>query len=191
MIYCTPMPEDKKGMAVFGGGCFWCTEAVFGELKGVTRVAPGYAGGAMERPRYEDVSGGRTGHAEVVQVEFDPSAVSYRDLLTVFFATHDPTTMNRQGNDVGEQYRSVVLYADESQKKDAEAIIDELRKEGAYGGREIVTELKPLEKFFEAEDYHHDYYKKNKDSNPYCQAVIDPKLAKFRKRFAELLKEQH
>lgn len=182
------MPDDKLATAVFGGGCFWCTEAIFKELRGVRAVMPGYAGGAMDRPTYEDVSGGGTGHAEVILVEFDPAVVSYRDLLEVFFSTHDPTTLNRQGNDVGTQYRSVILYGDDAQKREAEAVMADLKAEGAYGGRAIVTELAPLERFFPAEGYHRDYYEKNRDSNPYCQVVIDPKLKRFREKFRALLK---
>jgi len=174
--------------AVFGGGCFWCTETIFKELKGVVSVMPGYAGGGKPNPTYEQVCGGDTGHAEVIRVEFDPKEISFRDLLEVFFATHDPTTLNRQGNDVGTQYRSLVLYDGERQKADAEAVIAELKASGAFGGREVVTELKPLETFWEAESYHRDYYKNNKDANPYCQLVIDPKLAKFRAKFHSLLK---
>jgi len=176
--------------AVLGGGCFWCTETIFKELKGVVSVMPGYAGGDKPDPTYEQVCGGDTGHAEVIRVEFDPKEISFRDLLEVFFATHDPTTLNRQGNDVGTQYRSVILYADEAQKAEAEAVIGELKASGGYGGREVVTELKPLEKFWEAESYHRDYYRNNKSENPYCQLVIDPKLAKFRAKFRSLLKEQ-
>lgn len=183
------MTEDKLSTAVFGGGCFWCTEALFKELKGVRSVMPGYAGGTTPGPTYEDVSGGATGHAEVIRIEYDPSVVSYKDLLEVFFSTHDPTTLNRQGNDVGTQYRSLVLYADESQKRDAEAVMEDLRKTGAFGGREIVTELKPAGEFYEAEAYHRDYYEKNKGENPYCQVVIDPKLKKFREKFRSLLKD--
>ncbi len=174
--------------AVLGGGCFWCTETIFKELKGVVSVMPGYAGGDKPDPTYEQVCGGDTGHAEVIRVEFDPKEISFRDLLEVFFATHDPTTLNRQGNDVGTQYRSVILYADEAQKAEAEAVIGELKASGGYGGREVVTELKPLEKFWEAESYHRDYYRNNKSENPYCQLVIDPKLKKFREKFRSLLK---
>lgn len=175
--------------AVFGGGCFWCTEAVFKELKGVVSVTPGYAGGEKPEPTYEQVCSGETGHAEVIRVEYDPTKIGYRDLLEVFFATRDPTTPNRQGNDVGTQYRSIILYADAKQKAEAEAVIAELKASGGYGGREVVTELKPLEKFWEAENYHRDYYAKNRDGNPYCQLVIDPKLAKFRRKFRALLKK--
>lgn len=163
-------------------------EAIFKELKGVRSVMPGYAGGDMDEPTYEDVSGGGTGHAEVIRVGFDPTVISYRDLLEVFFSTHDPTTLNRQGNDLGTQYRSVILYGDDAQKREAEAVMAELKAEGAYGGRAIVTELAPLGRFFPAEEYHRDYYEKNRDSNPYCQVVIDPKLKKFREKFRVLLK---
>ncbi|HJV33019.1 MAG TPA: peptide-methionine (S)-S-oxide reductase MsrA [Patescibacteria group bacterium] len=176
--------------AVLGGGCFWCTESIFKELKGVVSVAPGYAGGEMPEPTYEQVCGGDTGHAEVIRVEFDPAAISFSDILQVFFATHDPTTLNRQGNDVGTQYRSIILYADAKQKSEAETVIAELKASGGYGGREVVTELKPLEKFWEAEAYHRDYYAKNRGENPYCQLVIDPKLKKFREKFRSLLKPQ-
>jgi len=176
-----------KEAAVFGGGCFWCTETIYKELKGVVSVMPGYAGGEKPNPTYEQVCGGDTGHAEVIRVEFDPTVISFRDLLEVFFATHDPTTLNRQGNDVGTQYRSLVLYANEGQKADAEAVIAELKASGAFGGRDVVTELKPLETFWEAESYHRDYYAKNRGENPYCQLVIDPKLKKFRDKFHSLL----
>jgi peptide-methionine (S)-S-oxide reductase len=172
--------------AIFGGGCFWCTEAVFSELRGVTSVAPGYAGGTTPDPTYEMVSSGRTGHAEVIKIEFDPSQISFNDLLTVFFATHDPTTLNRQGADIGTQYRSLVFYATDQQKKDAEAFIKKLN-ESDPNGKPVVTEIKPLEKFYEAEDYHHNYFKKN-SGQPYCQVIIEPKVDKLQKEFAELLK---
>ncbi len=175
---------DNIETVVFGGGCFWCTEAVFEELKGVVSVMPGYAGGAVENPTYEQIETGKTGHAQVSKVEFDPSKISYKDLLTVFFATHDPTTLNRQGADVGTQYRSIILYTTKEQKVAAEEFITELNKEG----EQVVTELKPLEKFYEAEDYHRQYYLKNKDK-PYCQLVINPKLDKLQKKFSELLKK--
>lgn len=174
--------------AVFGGGCFWCTETIFKELKGVVSVMPGYAGGEKPKPTYEEVCGGETGHAEVIRVEYDPAQIGYRDLLEVFFATHDPTTLNRQGNDVGTQYRSIILVADEGQRKEAEDVLAELKKTGAFGGRDVVTEIKPLETFWEAEGYHRDYYAKNRGENPYCQLVIDPKLKKFREKFRSLLK---
>ena len=180
------MDDAKKEIAVFGGGCFWCTEAVFKELRGVRAVMPGYAGGNNPDPAYEEVSSGATGHAEVIRIEFDPAAIRFRDLLTVFFATHDPTTPNRQGNDVGTQYRSVVLYTTSDQRKEAEDFIAALNA-SSPNGAPIVTEIKPLEKFYEAEQYHRDYYEKNK-SQPYCQIVINPKLEKVQKEFAALLK---
>lgn len=169
--------------AVFAGGCFWCTEAAFQPLRGVQRVQPGYAGGQQPHPTYEQVCTGRTGHAEVVQVDYDPEQISYHDLLNVFFTVHDPTTLNRQGNDIGTQYRSAIFYLDQAQKAEAQAFIAELNAE--LGGS-IVTELAPLDIFYVAEEYHHDYFKKNPGSG-YCQAVIPPKLAKLRKQYAELL----
>lgn len=171
--------------AVFGGGCFWCTEAVFAMLKGVANVEPGYAGGALENPSYERVSEGNTGHAEVIRVTYDPATISYEDLLTVFFGSHDPTTPNRQGNDVGEQYRSVIFYDNEVEKAAAEKLITEVNASLSDGTR-VVTQLLPLEKFYPAEDYHKDYFKKN-TSAPYCQLIIEPKVEKVRKRFAELV----
>lgn len=178
--------KHSNEMAVFGGGCFWCTEAVFRELRGVMSVMSGYAGGTMERPTYEAVSSGKTGHAEVIRIEYDPVQIAYKTLLTVFFATHDPTTLNRQGADVGTQYRSIILYTSAAQKKAAEKFIAELNASSAQG-KSIVTEVKPLERFYEAEAYHRDYYAKNPDQ-PYCQVVIDPKLKKVREEFAKLLK---
>ena len=172
-------------VAVFGGGCFWCTEAVFRSLKGVMDVTPGYAGGTKKNPTYERVSNGESDHAEVIRIMFDPALISYADLLAVFFATHDPTTLNRQGNDVGPQYRSVVLYADEGQKAAAEKIIAELNASSEAGGK-IVTRVEPLGEFYEAEDYHKDYYRKNANA-PYCEIVINPKLEKAKRRFADLL----
>lgn len=172
-------------IAIFGGGCFWCTEAVFKELRGVVAVMPGYAGGSKENPTYHDVSSGKTGHAEVIRIEYDPAQISHETLLAVFFATHDPTTFNRQGADVGTQYRSIIFYTSAAHKKAAEKFIAELNASG--GGRPIVTEVKPFEQFYEAEAYHLDYYAKNKDQQ-YCQVVIDPKLQKLREKFAELLK---
>src|SRR3989338_7495668 len=162
--------------AYFGAGCFWCTEAAFQQLKGAAKVTPGYAGGRMPNPTYEHVCSGQTGHAEIVEVNFDPETIGYKDLLSVFFTIHDPTTLNRQGADRGTQYRSIILYSDERQKKEAENFIKKLEKEGIYQAK-IVTEIKPLEKFYEAEDYHHDYYKKD-PTKSYCQIVINPKLAK-------------
>jgi peptide-methionine (S)-S-oxide reductase len=178
--------ERKTEAAVFGGGCFWCTEAVFDELSGVLSVMPGYAGGSVKNPTYEQVCGGATGHAEVIRIEFNPSEIGFKDLLTVFFATHDPTTLNRQGNDVGTQYRSVVLYADETQRKEAESFIKELNDAKAYS-KPVVTTLEPLREFYAAEDYHQKYFARNPYQS-YCQFTIPPKLKKLHKQFADLLK---
>ncbi len=181
------MTDTKKTeKAVFGGGCFWCTEAVFKMLKGVSAAKPGYAGGAVANPTYEQVSAGTTGHAEVISVEYDPASVSYRTLLTVFFASHDPTTPNRQGADVGTQYRSVIFYANENQKAEAEEMIKEIDDSNSEGDP-VVTEVVPLAEFYEAENYHHDYLANN-PGNRYCQVVINPKLEKIQHAFAELLK---
>lgn len=180
------MPDHPTKFAVFGGGCFWCTEAVYRMIKGVESVTSGYAGGETDDPSYEAVSSGTTGHAEVIRVEYDPSVVAYASLLDVFFGSHDPTTLNRQGHDVGTQYRSIILTADVSQKDDAEAAITRLTAEKVFADP-IVTEVKPLKAFFPAEEEHRDYYANNK-SAPYCQVVIDPKLGKVRERYAALLK---
>lgn len=174
-------------LATFGSGCFWCSEAVFKELVGVAKVEPGYSGGSVANPTYEDVCAGETGHAEVAQMTFDPGVISYRELLEVFFSTHDPTTLNRQGNDVGTQYRSVIFFHSETQRQAAQEMIDELTRENAYR-KPIVTEVAPLKAFYPAEDYHRDYYSRNR-SQPYCQAVISPKLSKFRAHFRAKLKE--
>jgi peptide-methionine (S)-S-oxide reductase len=180
------MNDPKSAVAVFGGGCFWCTEAVFDELRGVKSVVSGYAGGSTKNPTYEEVCGGRTGHAEVIKIDFDPGEIAFKDLLTVFFATHDPTTLNRQGNDVGTQYRSAIFYADEEQKREAEAFIKELNDSKAFG-KPVVTTLEPLGEFYEAEDYHQKYYANN-PYQPYCQYMIPPKLNKLHKQFSALLK---
>lgn len=169
--------------AVFGGGCFWCTEAALQDLKGVKSVVPGYAGGQVASPTYEQVCTGRTGHAEVVKVDFDPDVISYETLLKVFFTSHDPTTMNRQGNDIGTQYRSIILYTDEQQKNEAEKFIAELNPEFDNA---IVTTVEPLMQFYEAEEYHHNYFKRNPYAG-YCQVIISPKVAKLRKEFANLV----
>ena len=171
--------------AVFGGGCFWCTEAVFKMLKGVSVVKPGYSGGSEKDANYQRVSTGATKHAEVTYVEYDPQQISYRDLLTVFFASHDPTTVNRQGNDVGPQYRSVIFYSSEEQKGEAESFIKEINA-SSPSGESAVTELEPLEAFYEAEDYHKNYFETHKDA-AYCQLIINPKLMKVEKQFANLL----
>ncbi|MEJ2145858.1 MAG: peptide-methionine (S)-S-oxide reductase MsrA [Acidobacteriota bacterium] len=169
--------------ATLGGGCFWCLEAVFKELRGVIEVVSGYAGGSVKTPSYRDVCSGRTGHAEVVQITFDPGVISYRDLLRIFFSIHDPTTLNRQGADVGTQYRSVIFWHDEAQKQVAQETIRELSDEGVWRAP-IVTQILPLEAFYRAEDYHQNYFDQN-PNQPYCQVVVAPKLAKFRKLFAE------
>lgn len=186
------MVQDQTGktanteLATFGGGCFWCTEAVFRELKGVLSVESGYSGGTVENPSYQQVCTGRTGHAEVIQIRYDPAKVSYVELLEVFFKTHDPTTLNRQGNDAGPQYRSAIFYHNEQQKALAEQIKTELNASGAWN-RPIVTEISPYKKFYKAEDYHQDYYRNN-PSKGYCAYVIRPKVEKFRKVFKDKLK---
>jgi peptide-methionine (S)-S-oxide reductase len=177
--------SSKKEIAVFGGGCFWCTEAVFKMLKGVGNVEPGYAGGTTKNPTYEEVSTGLTGHAEVIRVEYDPHIIQYRDLMTIFFASHDPTTLNRQGDDVGTQYRSVIFYSNAEQQKQANAFISELNGSGAEGEK-IVTQVSRLKEFYSAESYHKDYFT-NHQENAYCQLVINPKLEKVQKKFEELL----
>ncbi|MFB6282073.1 MAG: peptide-methionine (S)-S-oxide reductase MsrA [Haloferacaceae archaeon] len=170
--------------ATLGGGCFWCIEAPLKRLRGVASVVSGYAGGDVPDPSYEAVCSGRTGHAEVVRVEFDPDVLAYEDLLSVFFAIHDPTTEDRQGPDVGSQYRSAVYYHDEVQRETVERVIERLEREGAYEG--IVTEVAPLDEFYPAEEYHQDYYERNPDK-PYCRVQIPPKLGKVREEFPELL----
>ncbi|HJU75246.1 MAG TPA: peptide-methionine (S)-S-oxide reductase MsrA [Gemmatimonadaceae bacterium] len=176
----------SSSIATLGGGCFWCLEAVYQQLEGVTQVVSGYAGGHVANPTYEQVCGKKTGHAEVVQVTFDPGVVSYRDILEVFFSIHDPTTANRQGNDVGPQYRSVIFYHDDEQRRTAEEILVELTAEHAFEDP-IVTEIKPLDRFYAAEEYHQNYYAQNA-AQPYCAYVISPKIAKFRSKFAERLR---
>jgi len=171
--------------ATLGGGCFWCLEAVYDGVDGVDAVVSGYAGGDTPNPSYRQVCSGTTGHAEVVQVSFDPDVVSYRDLVEIFFTIHNPTTKNRQGADVGPQYRSIILYHDQAQKETAEQIIDELEADGVFSDP-IVTEVEPLDTFYEAEEKHQDYYRRN-PGLPYCQAVIEPKLSKLRKKHAAKL----
>jgi len=171
---------------VFGGGCFWCIEAVFQMLRGVSKVTSGYAGGADDKPNYYSVSSEKTGHAEVVEVQYDSSVITIDILLAVFFTAHDPTTRNRQGADQGTQYRSVILYTTAAQKTAAENFIKKLTNDKVYVNP-IVTELEPLSQFYEAENYHQNYYNQNKDVNPYCQVVIDPKIAKIRQSFAAWL----
>lgn len=173
-------------LATFGSGCFWCSEPLFKDLKGVSQVTVGYAGGAKPNPTYEQVCDGTTGHAEVIQVAFDPSVITYEQLLEVFFLTHNPTTLNRQGNDVGTQYRSIVFFHDDQQQKTAEAVKTKIDNEKIFEAP-IVTAIEPFKDFYPAESYHQDYYAKNPDAG-YCQMVIDPKIAKFRKKFASLMK---
>lgn len=177
----------KNEIAVFGGGCFWCTEAVFKMLNGVSKVDPGYSGGNIPNPTYDQVCGGNTGHAECTRVEFDPGLISYKDLLTVFFGSHDPTTVNRQGADIGEQYRSVIFYSTEEQKRIAQDFIKDLNNSSEFG-KPIVTEVEPLKEFYVAESYHKDYFERNKDE-AYCQIVINPKLEKVVKKYGELLRD--
>jgi len=172
--------------ATLGGGCFWCLEAVYRELEGVEKVESGYAGGHVPDPSYEQVCSGKTGHAEAVQVTYDPGVIDYRTVLEVFFTIHDPTTKDRQGADAGSQYRSVILTHDEAQEQAAKAIIQELGEAQAFDDP-IVTEVKPLERFYPAEAYHQEYYERNPDQ-PYCMAVVRPKLRKFRKKWVERLR---
>jgi peptide-methionine (S)-S-oxide reductase len=174
--------------ATLGGGCFWCIEAVFDRLEGVRSVTSGYAGGHVENPSYAAVCSGTTGHAEVVRLEYDPATITFRDLLDVFFATHDPTTPNRQGADAGPQYRSIILYESESQRETAEAVMRALEADEVFGAP-IVTELEPLETFWPAEAAHQDYYRNNPDQ-AYCRVMIDPKVAKLRAKFAHRLKPE-
>jgi peptide-methionine (S)-S-oxide reductase len=179
--------NTKLQTATLAGGCFWCLEAVFDEVKGVKSVESGYAGGHVENPSYKAVCTGMTGHAEVVRVTFDPDVVSYRDLLNVFFGIHDPTTLNRQGADVGTQYRSAIFYHDEEQKKIAEEVIKELEGQKIWD-RPIVTTLEKMDKFYMAEDYHQEYFANN-PYQPYCMAVVAPKVSKFRKHYMDMLKK--
>jgi peptide-methionine (S)-S-oxide reductase len=174
--------------ATLAGGCFWCLEAVFDELKGIQSVESGYAGGHVENPSYRAVCNGNTGHAEVVRVQFDPNVISYRDLLNVFFAIHDPTTLNRQGADVGTQYRSSIFHHSPGQKETAETLIRELNEQKIWD-HPIVTEVVPISNYYAAEDYHQEYFANN-PNQPYCQAVVAPKVSKFRKHFLEMLKKQ-
>ncbi len=178
----------KRQIATLAGGCFWCLEAAFDELNGVEDVVSGYAGGDVPHPTYEQVCTGETGHAEAVQVTFDPDMLSFRDLLRVFFSLHDPTTLNRQGADVGTQYRSAIFYHDETQRAEAEQIIRELNSAGVWD-RPIVTEVTAFTNFYPAEDYHQQYFARN-PWQPYCQGVVAPKVAKFRKQFMERLKSK-
>ena len=178
--------QNKLEAATLGGGCFWCLEAVFSDLVGVASVESGYAGGILSNPSYQEVCSGTTGHAEVVRVTFDPAVISFTEILEIFFGIHDPTTLNRQGADVGPQYRSVIFYHNLEQKETAEKVIREMEEEAIWG-RPIVTQLAPVETFYKAEAYHQEYFKKNPYQG-YCQAVIAPKVSKFRQKYAERLK---
>src|SRR5690554_6023235 len=178
--------EKKIEITTLGGGCFWCTEAVFDRVKGVKKVISGYSGGNVPgTPTYREVSSGLTGHAEVIQVHFDPEVISYEDILKIFMTTHDPTTLNRQGADVGTQYRSVVFYHDDEQRRAAEEVIAGLEAEGVFDDP-IVTEVKALDRFYVAEAHHQDYFRRN-PAQPYCQAVIAPKVAKLRREYLDRL----
>lgn len=179
--------QTGSEVTTLGGGCFWCLEAVYIELKGVERVVSGYSGGSVANPSYEQVCSGRTGHAEVVQLTYDPELISFKEILQVFFTIHDPTTLNRQGADVGTQYRSAIFYHNPQQKRVAEELIAELNESNLWPDP-IVTEVTPFERFYEAEEYHQEYYANN-PNQPYCQVVIAPKLAKFRKTYLEELKK--
>lgn len=181
------VPKDRE-IATLGGGCFWCTEAVFSELKGVEKVESGYSGGTVPNPTYRQVCTGTTGHAEVIQVTFDPKIISFGEILNVFFTVHDPTTLNLQGPDVGTQYRSVIFFHNEEQKTVAQEVIREINPAKIWGNP-IVTEVAPFKAFYKAEDYHQEYFKGNPDQG-YCQVVIAPKIAKFRKQYHDKLKNQ-
>lgn len=174
--------------ATFAGGCFWCTEAIFKRLIGVNSVLPGYSGGEIENPTYEQVSMGNTGHAEAIEIEFDPKLITYKTLLEVFFYTHDPTTPNQQGNDIGPQYRSVVFYHSDEQKEEAEDLIKSLTKEAIYK-KPIVTTVEPFVKFYIAEDYHKNYFDRNQNA-PYCTYVIGPKISKLLQKYGKQIKEE-
>lgn len=180
------MNSKRSETVTLGGGCFWCTEAVFKRLAGVEKVEPGYSGGSVPNPTYEQVCTGKTGHAEVVQVTFNPDVISFKEILDVFFATHDPTTLNRQGPDTGTQYRSVIFYHTDTQKAIAEKTIEELEKSKAYKAP-IVTQVEPFEVFYDAEDYHKDYFARHPEQ-AYCQLIIAPKIDKLRKLFTAQLK---
>lgn len=179
--------QNELEVATFAGGCFWCTEAVFLELEGVKKVVSGYIGGKTINPTYKDICNGDTGHAEAIQITFDPNTISFGQLLEIFFATHDPTTLNRQGNDIGTQYRSEIFYNNEAQKQLSEEYIDLLTKENTFG-KPIVTKTSPASKFYEAEDYHQNYYSQNKEQG-YCSYIITPKIEKLQKVYKDKLKK--
>lgn len=180
------MSINKLEVATLGAGCFWCVEAVFQSLKGVDSVVSGYSGGQIKNPSYKEVCSGQTGHAEVTQIYFNPNIISFTELLEVFWQTHNPTTLNRQGNDVGTQYRSVIFYHTETQKQIAQNLKDKLNISGAWENP-VVTEISPFQSFYKAEDYHQDYYNLNQEQ-PYCQMVVKPKIEKFKKAFSDKIK---
>ncbi len=182
----TNLPELES--ATLGGGCFWCLEAVYSELNGVLKVESGYAGGHVKNPTYEDVCSDETGHAEVVQITYDPAVITYRQILQIFFSVHDPTTLNRQGHDVGTQYRSVIFYHDDNQKRVAEEVMREIEKTQIWNDK-LVTDLVPFVEFFKAEECHQNYFKNN-PNQPYCQVVVAPKVAKFRKQYFDKLSKK-
>ena len=179
--------NEKYELATLGGGCFWCIEAVFSETKGVISAISGYSGGILKNPTYKEVTSGKTGHAEVVQITYDPDIITFEQILIIFFSVHDPTTLNRQGADVGPQYRSVIFYHNSGQKEAAERMIKKLGEEKVYPNI-IVTQVNPLINFYKAEDYHQEYFKKNPEAG-YCNYVIKPKMTKFRKEFSTILKQ--
>jgi peptide-methionine (S)-S-oxide reductase len=181
--------NDKTEIATLANGCFWCTEAIFRRLKGVKSVLPGYSGGIEDNPSYEEVCTGKTGHTESIQIEFDPEVIPFEKILDIFWHTHDPTTLNRQGNDVGTQYRSAIFYHDERQKEIAEKSKKEIEQEAVYKDP-IVTEITPFKLFYPAESYHKDYYEKHQDA-PYCNFVIDPKIHKLLKHFGNDVRDEH
>lgn len=181
-----PGRTDNEEMAVFGGGCFWCTEAVFQNLQGVISVMPGYSGGKKENPTYKEVSSGNTGHIEVIEIKFNPNEIGYKNLLDVFFATHDPTTLNRQGEDRGEQYSSVIFFANYEQRREAENFINQLERERVFK-QPIVTRIELFKNFYPAENYHQNYYINN-PNKLYCKLIINPKLEKLKKEYAKYLK---
>jgi peptide-methionine (S)-S-oxide reductase len=181
--------NNKTEMATLANGCFWCSEAIFKRLKGVKSVLPGYAGGLVKNPSYDQVCTGKTGHAEAIQIEFDPKVITFEKILDIFWHTHNPTTLNRQGNDIGTQYRSAVFFHDQKQKELAEKSKKELEKEGVYRDS-VVTEITPFKNFYAAEDYHKNYYEKHQDA-PYCSFVIDPKMHKLLQEYGNYLSEEY
>jgi peptide-methionine (S)-S-oxide reductase len=181
--------NNETEIATLANGCFWCTEAIFKKIKGVKSILPGYAGGSLKNPSYDQVCTGMTGHAESIQIKFDPKSISFEKILDIFWHTHDPTTLNRQGNDIGTQYRSAIFYHDEKQKEIAEKSKKDLEKENVYK-KPIVTEITPFKNFYVAEDYHKDYYENHKN-DPYCNFVIDPKLYKLLQKYGNEVKEEY